>query len=132
MDAPEILIFDADCAFCRSCVVWGQRNLSNFPEAVGYQFLQPEKYGLSQEQVTKSIWLVCKEAGQTVPTGAGRAVSKILKSQPEAHWQVLGLISDLPLIRVLTNSLYFLVATNRHRLPGGSSECKLPSADSKR
>lgn len=130
MNPAPMLIFDADCAFCRASVVWGQRHLDWFPESIGFQFLQPADFALTEQQVRKSIWMVGQNGAKTIRLPAGRAACFILKQQTNPGWRALGFFADLPVLRLATKAAYYLVAANRQRLPGGTAECELPKATS--
>jgi predicted DCC family thiol-disulfide oxidoreductase YuxK len=119
------LIFDGDCAFCDRCVTWGLKNLSAFPNPLPFHKLDPSTYGLTQNDVRKAVWLV---SGSTVLSGA-RAVAWILKGQKSFAWRWLGRFIDWCPIRPFAAAAYRLVAINRHRLPGASTECKMVSLD---
>ena len=114
------LVFDGDCAFCTACVRWGQRNLKQWPTTVAYQFIDISEHGLTQEQVRTSIWLL------PAKLPANRASAAILKQQRNLFWKLLGVLIDLPILRLLSAAAYRLVARNRHRLPGATEACELP------
>lgn len=126
MNGPATtLIFDGDCGFCTRCVTWGLRKLTAFPNPLPFQAIDPASYGLSNKDVRKSVWLI---AGNTVLSGA-RAVAWILKGQKNVFWRLLGRFIDWCPIRPIAALGYRLVAINRHRLPGASTECKMVSLD---
>ena len=41
-------------------------------------------------------------------------------------WALLGRLLQLPLVRVLADRVYRVLAANRMRLPGGTAACALP------
>lgn len=126
MNGPATtLIFDGDCGFCTLCVTWGLKNLSAFPNPLAFQKLDPADYGLSQADVRKAVWLI---SGSTVLSGA-RAVAWILKGQKNYSWRLVGRFIDWCPIRPFAALGYRLVALNRHRLPGASTECKMVNLD---
>lgn len=126
MNGPATtLIFDGDCGFCTRCVTWGMKNMSAFPNPVAFQIIDPTSYGLTEADVRKAVWLI---SGNTVRSGA-RAVAWILQGQKHSGWRLLGRFIDWCPVRPLAALGYRLVAINRHRLPGASSECKMVSLD---
>ncbi len=126
MNGPATtLIYDGDCAFCTRCVVWGAANLSAFPNPVAFQSLQPENYGLTDADVRKAVWVI---SGATVLSGA-RAVAWILKGQKSVGWRWFGNFIDWCPIRPISSLVYRIVARNRHRMPGASTECKMVNLD---
>jgi len=126
MNGPATtLIFDGDCGFCTRCVLWGTTNLSAFPNPIAFQALDPSTYGLTDKDVRKAVWLI---SGSTVLSGA-RAVAWILQQQKSKIWRLLGKFIDWCPVRPFAALTYRLVAINRHRLPGASTECKMVTLD---
>jgi predicted DCC family thiol-disulfide oxidoreductase YuxK len=121
-----LLIFDADCAFCQSCVRWGNRNLAAFPKTAGYQNLDLTLGPVTIEQAQRSIWLVSTSNSNFEPLAANRAAAFILKQEPHPFWKALGYAIDIPGIRVISSAVYFIVAKNRGKLPGATEACELP------
>lgn len=119
------LIFDGDCAFCTRCAVWGASNLSEFPTAKAFQNISPASYGLNDADVRKSVWII---DGRVVLSGA-RAVAWILKAQPKFFWRIVGRFIDWCPIRPISAAAYRLVAINRHRMPGGTANCKVANLE---
>jgi predicted DCC family thiol-disulfide oxidoreductase YuxK len=124
--ARPVLVYDGDCGFCTTSVRLLRRAFSGNYEVVAWQEADLAKLGLSQEQ--------CQEALQWVgPAGERRegaaAFAAVLKSADRAVGRVLGRVFDLPLISGAAESLYALVAANRHRLPGGTPACRLPAEE---
>lgn len=126
MPEDELLIYDADCAFCTSCLRWGQTKLAYFPRVQGFQSLKPELYGLKLTEVQSSIWLIRKDQK---PLSANLAATAILKSQPNYLWRMLGHLADSYWIRPFAKTLYFTIARNRHRLPGATEACEVKPDD---
>ena len=121
-----LLIFDADCAFCQTCVRWGNRHLSGFPKTQGFQHLDLSLGPVTSEQAQQSIWLVSTVDSNFVPLPANRAAAFILKQDTNPLWKALGLVMDLPGFRILARKAYFVVARNRAKLPGATEACELP------
>jgi len=121
----QILIYDGDCQFCRLSLDFGIRRLSNFPEFVAFQRIDPARYGLTLDQVASQVWLVqtSPQIGKTL--GGYLAVAHILLNQPEFYWKWLGFAMKTPPFNFFADITYKWVAKNRHRLPGGSKACKL-------
>ncbi|HEY9379048.1 MAG TPA: DCC1-like thiol-disulfide oxidoreductase family protein, partial [Jiangellaceae bacterium] len=59
--------------------------------------------------------------------GGADAVASLLVDS-EGGWRLLGRLMQLPLLDWIARGLYRVVAANRHRLPGGTPACALPSA----
>lgn len=120
-----LLIFDADCAFCQSCVRWGNRNLRAFPKAAGFQHLDLSLGPVSREQAQTSIWLVSTANSEFEPLPANRAAAFILKLEPNVFWKLFGHFIDIPGLRVISKAVYYFVAKNRAKLPGATESCEL-------
>ena len=133
----QILIYDGDCAFCQRALDWGQRTLPAFPQAFSYASIQPERFGLTLEDVQQSIWLIdpsadlaTRQAGKAQLPGH-RAAAAILVQQPLKSrfgfgWRMFGYLVILG--GPVSALAYRLVAKNRHRLPGATEACELPGA----
>ena len=124
MGKPAFLIYDGDCAFCQMSLQWGIDNLPWFPPYVAFQKITPSDFGLTDQQVRSQIFLV--DADRNL--GGHKAGAWILTHQPGWRlsailWRIFGhLINVFSPISAL---VYRLIASNRHRLPGGSATCKL-------
>jgi len=133
----QVLIYDGDCAFCQRCVDWGRRNLANFPQALAYASIQPERFGLSLADVEQSVWLVDggaplerRQRGLAQWSGH-RAVARILiaqslKSRFGFVWKLCGVA--IVLGGPISAASYRAVAKNRHRMPGATAACELPQS----
>jgi len=119
------LIYDGDCGFCTRCVVWGLGYLAAFPSPVAFQSITPDHFGLTSNDVRKAVWLI---SGEKVLSGA-RAVAWILQMQTKVTWRLIGGFIDWLPIRPLAALGYRLVAINRHRLPGATTNCKVVKLD---
>ena len=121
-NADLVLIYDGDCQFCRLSLDFGLRILKNFPLYVAFQRINPEDFGLTQAQVKSQIWTV---GGGKQRSGGHLAVAALLAMQSNPFFRVLGWLVRTPPTSWIAKKLYFFIAANRHRLPGGSRECKL-------
>ena len=50
------VIFDGECAFCRSCVEWVKNRAQ--VTALANQVIDPAKYGITREQCEKSVVVI--------------------------------------------------------------------------
>jgi len=121
----QVLIYDGDCKFCQLSLEFGIRHLSTFPKYVAFQKIDPIKFGLTIEQVKTQIWLVAQGPDQTKPQGGHLAAGEILLMQKNPFYKVMGWLIKTPPTSFLADVIYRWVAKNRHRLPGGSRQCKL-------
>ena len=125
MSANQVLIYDGDCKFCQLSLDFGIRHLRTFPKYVAFQKIDPAKFGLTIEQVRTQIWLVSDHAGSNSPKGGHLAAGEILLMQRNPLHRVLGWFIKTPPTSFLADVVYRWVAKNRHRMPGGSRQCKL-------
>lgn len=103
------LVFDGDCAFCRSCVTWLERRLAGQVAIVAWQEADLSALGLTEAACRDAVQWV--PASGTVRSGAS-AVAACLGSTRGA-WPLVGrLIGSAPL-RGLAERVYALTARNR-------------------
>jgi predicted DCC family thiol-disulfide oxidoreductase YuxK len=121
----RVLIYDGDCKFCQLSLDFGIRHLRTFPRYVAFQKIDPAQFGLTVDQVKTQIWLVNQELGSKEPKGGHLAAGEILTMQRNPFYKVLGWFVKTPPTSLLADVVYRWVAKNRHRLPGGSRQCKL-------
>ena len=125
MSVNQVLIYDGDCKFCQLSLEFGIRHLKTFPKYVAFQKIDPTKFGLTIDQVRTRIWLVDQGSGSTKPKGGHLAAGQILTMQRNLFYKALGWLIKTPPTSFLADVVYRWVAKNRHRLPGGSRQCKL-------
>lgn len=116
-----VLIYDADCGFCQQVLDLGRRRLPWTPVAIGSRQADLPRYGISDAQAQRAIYLI--RPGRPVRRGAG-AVAAILREQPNLPWRAVGVLLAMPPVSWLAAGCYRLVARFRHRLPG--STCPVP------
>jgi predicted DCC family thiol-disulfide oxidoreductase YuxK len=125
MDSNLVLIYDGDCQFCQLSLEFGIKHMAVFPKYVSFQKIKPADFGLTGADVRSRIWLVPEATGAKKPLGGHLAAGAILKMQPNLLYRLLGWFASTPPTSWVADVLYRLVAANRHRLPGGSRQCKL-------
>ena len=114
------MIFDGDCAFCSSAARTLRKMTKSRIPIQPYQRLNLAEYSLTQELTSKAVYYICPE-GTFV---AARAIAKTLIDS-NTIWRLAGHLLDFPPMRPLARWVYYLIARNRHRLPGGTPECSL-------
>lgn len=125
MTTNQVLIYDGDCKFCQLSLEFGIRHLPTFPKYVAFQKIDPAKFGLTLEQVKTQIWIASEAPSPVNPRGGHLAASVILQMQKNPFLRLLGWFIKTPPTSFLADWVYRWVAKNRHRLPGGSRQCKL-------
>ena len=121
----SFLIWDGDCAFCARCVQFIQRRIKTSATIVAHQKADLKVLGLTTEQCNQALQWV-NSNGQ-IRSGS-RAVAELLKTA-NSGWPVLGVLIDLPTIRIFSSAIYKLIAKNRQHLPGGTAACALDSPE---
>jgi len=119
--SKQVLIFDGDCAFCSSSARLLRRMTRNKIPIEPYQKLDLESLGLTSELTSKAVYFV---SGNTRFVAAAAIAQALISSK--TIWALAGCFLKLPVIRSIAKPIYYLVAANRHRLPGGTPECQLP------
>jgi predicted DCC family thiol-disulfide oxidoreductase YuxK len=125
-----VLIYDGDCAFCTSCVQEAERRLGTDGwAAVPFQFADLDALNrFTAGAVTRAraerevLWVT--PAGRV--HGGAEAAARVLLRTRRLPWNLLGAAALVPGVRAVLALTYRVVATNRHRLPGGSPACALP------
>jgi predicted DCC family thiol-disulfide oxidoreductase YuxK len=118
-----VLVYDGDCGFCTRSVAWLLRRGRAGFEAKAWQSLPDlEEVGLTESGVRDAaFWL--QEGRPPVSGAAAIAAALIARGRPTAF---TGYILRLPLIDVVAAAVYRVVAANRHRMPSGTSACRVP------
>jgi predicted DCC family thiol-disulfide oxidoreductase YuxK len=123
-EKPATLIFDGDCGFCTTAVLWLQRVLPRMPATAPFQWTDLAGFGLVEEQARSRVWFV--SAGRRY--GGAAAVAAVLRGQPIRVLRMLGWLGTVPPWSWAAEVGYRLVAHYRYRLPGGTPACRMPSA----
>lgn len=119
-----VLVYDGDCAFCTSSVRFAERRLRPRCEATPWQFADLARLGVDRRRAEHEVLWVTP-AGSVY--GGAQAVARLLMSA-RGGWPVVGALLTLPPMRWAAHAAYRLIARNRHRLPGGTAACALPSS----
>lgn len=116
----QLLIFDGDCAICSTSARLLKRITKGRISIKPYQHLDLEKYGLTAELTSKAVYYISNEKRYVAAEAMGRVLI-----DSKTIWVVAGAFIQLPLVKILAKKVYYLIAANRHRLPGGTPECQL-------
>jgi predicted DCC family thiol-disulfide oxidoreductase YuxK len=119
-----VLVYDGDCGFCTTSVRFIERRIPTKAEIAAYQFADLDALGTTAARASSEVLWV---EGARIYGGA-QAVAELL-IDAGGPWRPLGLLIRLPAFRWIAAGVYHLVTVNRHRLPGGTPACALPSAD---
>ena len=124
MMSQPLLVYDGDCAFCTRCVIWIRRRMRHHPDIAPWQEADLEALGLTEARCAAALQFVDQRG--RISSGE-RAVARTLLHAGGA-WRILGGLILVPGIRHVAGLVYRTVARNRHRLPGGTAQCKIPES----
>jgi predicted DCC family thiol-disulfide oxidoreductase YuxK len=113
-----LLIYDGDCAFCNRSLQFGLNHLRWFPAHRPFQKLPADAFGHSRSDFEKSIWLI----GEKAEYSGHSAAAWILLQQRNPLHKFAGFL--IQAFSPLSALAYKWVATNRHKLPGGTPACE--------
>ena len=116
----RLFIFDGDCAFCSSAARVFRKMIRHKVPIRPYQHLPLAEIGLSPELTSKAVYYV--RDGKFLV--AAEAIAQLFVDS-ETPWLLAGYFLKLPGIKQLAKLVYYWIAANRHRLPGGTPECSL-------
>lgn len=96
------------------------------PAAIPWQRARLDEFGVTESEASAKVWLVSK--GGAIHYGGARAVSELLRRQPDASLRFLGWLGTVPPWSWAAEGAYRLVARYRYLLPGGTPACRTPPA----
>jgi predicted DCC family thiol-disulfide oxidoreductase YuxK len=117
-------VFDGDCRFCSSSARIVRALTGPGVRVVPYQRADLAGLGLTSEQGAEAVWFV-HPGGRTVR--GHRAIAAALNAAG-GIWRPMGAALNAPSVAPVASRLYDWVAQNRHRLPGGTPECRASDA----
>ncbi|HVF13388.1 MAG TPA: DCC1-like thiol-disulfide oxidoreductase family protein [Acidimicrobiales bacterium] len=120
-DDLPLLVYDGDCAFCTRMVDIALSRMKVACRAVPWQQADLAVLGLTEAEVTEKVWWV--EPGVSKVSGH-RAVAAALR-HGSPGLRPFGHLLDAAPVAPVASAGYDLVARNRHRLPGGTSACRI-------
>ncbi len=121
-----VLLYDGDCAFCTSCAR-ALRRIGPDAEIVAWQLTDLAELGIAEAQAADAVQWVQTDGA----VRSGHEAIAVTLCSAGGIWKVIGRVIVLPGVSWLAARVYRLVADNRHRLPGGTPACALPSVKEK-
>lgn len=117
-----LVLFDSDCGFCsRSVQValgpWFRADCCARP----FQAMDLSFHNLTVDKCAEALHCVAPDG--TVTVGHEAVAAILLRSR--RPWPLVGPAMLLPGVSRLAAWVYASVAKNRHKLPGGTGECRL-------
>ncbi len=111
-----VLVYDAQCGFCRKSLRLAQRWFPNGWDAVSSA---TESFGLNPTQLATSVWWVETDAAGALHHYRGHRAVAALLTNAGGRWALFGRLLQVPPMSWCVELAYRLVARNRSRLPGG-------------
>ncbi len=120
----KVLIYDGDCGFCTQSAHWLEARLATPITVVPWQQIHDlGDLGLTVDDVSTAVYWV-DSYGRASRGDAAVARCLMASKGPLA---IVGWLLVLPPISWLAAPAYRLVARNRHRLPGATAACAMPT-----
>ncbi len=122
--APATFVYDGDCGFCTRCAQFAERRIATTARIVPWQRADLAALGLTEAECDAAVQWVTP--GRP-PLAGPDAIAALLASSTRG-WRAVGWLLRRALVRAVAWPVYRWVARNRHRMPGGTAACVLPSA----
>jgi predicted DCC family thiol-disulfide oxidoreductase YuxK len=121
-----VLIFDGDCSFCTSTAHWIEKRLPDDVEVVAWQFVDDlGALGLTPEMGSAKAWWITPDGRRR---GGHLAVGEALRAAG-GFWGLVGRIMLVPPVSWIARPVYWVIAKNRHRMPGGTPACRIDTSN---
>jgi predicted DCC family thiol-disulfide oxidoreductase YuxK len=121
--ALPTFVYDGDCAFCTSCARFVERRVPTAAQVVPWQFADLDALGLTVEECEQAVQWVSPDGSRAAGPDA---IAELLRGSTPV-WRPVGRVLGWPPVRRLSWPAYRWVARNRHRLPGGTAACAVPT-----
>ena len=106
-----ILITDGNCAFCqRTATKLARISPEGWVNVHSTELV--DTYGLTQEQLAHSVWLIEQPESDPVWHSGAKAVGKVLRIRG-GLWGAIGWLTFIPPASWIAAGMYRLVANNR-------------------
>jgi predicted DCC family thiol-disulfide oxidoreductase YuxK len=124
----HVFIFDGDCAFCSTTAAFLCRHVRPRAELIPYQSADLESLGLTEAECAAAV----RFADAPGRSSAGpEAIASLLRTSPVRPWRLAGRLLAIRPMLWLAWPVYRWISRNRHRMPGGSPVCAVPSRPSR-
>jgi predicted DCC family thiol-disulfide oxidoreductase YuxK len=119
-----VFLYDADCGFCtRLSRVLDRISARGSYDVTAWQRADLDELGLTPQACSQASWFVTRSGT------AFRGSDAIARALMEGFVPLrpVGALLTLPGLRTLSRAGYGWVARNRHRMPGSTDQCRVPS-----
>ncbi|MFA1550506.1 thiol-disulfide oxidoreductase DCC family protein [Actinomadura chokoriensis] len=117
-----VLVYDGDCGFCTSSVRFLERHVPVQATVVAFQFADLDALGTTAERAQHEVLWIDRDGRVS---GGAQAIGRMMTAAG-GLWRVPGTVMRVPPVSWAAHAVYRLVASNRHRMPGGTAACMLP------
>ena len=124
-----MLIFDGDCGVCTSVATWARAHLRPGVATVPSQQVSDSelaRLGLCREDVDTAAYWVDGDGR----TWRGNLAGARMLQHVGGRWAVVGHLMALPPLSWVGRLAYPVAARYRHRLPGATAACAVPTVES--
>jgi predicted DCC family thiol-disulfide oxidoreductase YuxK len=118
-------LYDGDCGFCTASARVLRRYVRPDATIVAWQQADLDAFGVTEQACTEAVQWV--QPGRPPLAGPYAIAAALLAGR--VPWRPLGALLRLRPVAVLAWPVYRWIARNRHRLPGGTAACEMPTTD---
>jgi predicted DCC family thiol-disulfide oxidoreductase YuxK len=121
-----VFLYDGDCGFCSSCARFLIRYVPTRAKIIPWQAADLVALGVTREQCAAAVQWIGEGRVESGPV----AIAALLRSATGRHgfaWRAVGRVLGTRPMVILGWPVYRLVARYRHRLPGGTPACAIPT-----
>jgi predicted DCC family thiol-disulfide oxidoreductase YuxK len=123
-----LLLFDGECRFSSSCARAFQRAAKPSCIVLPHQRVDLDRWQVSLPLAAAAVVFVERD-GRTTRVRAGAPAIAEAMATGRFPWPAAGAVLSAPLVAQAAQAVYRVVASNRHRLPGGTPACDLDRAE---
>lgn len=128
-----VLVFDGDCAFCTTSVLWLHQQFPDAFELTPYQRTDLAALQLTAEECHAKVQWIGDPADPAATRREGHeAVAALVRTGGRRRggavgrlWSAAGAVAVVPPVSWVAAGVYRWVSANRSRLPGGTPACAL-------
>lgn len=117
-------VYDGDCGFCTRSAQFLQRRVPSAASIIPWQQADLSALGLTSAECDRAVQWVAP--GRPALAGP-EAIAALLRAS-SLRWRLAGGLLAFRPVSALAWPIYRWIARNRHRMPGGTAACVLPSA----
>ncbi|CAO5161864.1 DUF393 domain-containing protein [Frankia sp. AiPs1] len=129
-----LFTYDGDCGFCTRSAQFIVSVVRPAVEVEASQRLPLAELGVSERDAARAVQWIGPDGRRA--SGAAAIALLLRRAGPTGRaapvWRAVGWVMAIPPVSWLAAGVYRLVAVHRHRLPGGTASCAVPSSSRRR